>query len=188
MIARLAFSVALAVAATPAFAAEQVPHIVLRKASSAAPPPQSESLCTENERSLYSCTMGKKLLSICASNDLSKSTGYLQYRFGRIDHLELQYPAEKVHPRGLFSLSFAGGGAKASFARLQFFNSGHKYTVIAYSSAGDDWAYGVEIKSPTGGARYLSCAEVPVANSNFPYLQRASLTNIDEPPESHVLR
>lgn len=185
---RVAFAIVLAVAATPIFAVNQAPHIVLRKASSAAPPPQSVSLCTETERSLYACTMGKKLLSICASNDLSKSAGYLQYRFGRIDHLELQYPIEKLHPRGLFSLSFAGGGAKASFARLQFFNFGHKYTVIVYSSAGDDWAYGVEIKGPTGGARYLSCAEIPVANSNFPYLQRAGLTDIDEPPESHVLR
>lgn len=149
-------------------------------------PPQSATLCTQGETAVFSCTMGKKLLSVCASDDLSKSAGYLQYRFGRAGQIELQYPTERLHPLRLFSLSFAGGSAKSSLKRLQFFNAEHRYIISAYSSSADDWAYGVEITAPDGNSRYLSCAGVPVANENLHRLQNLGLPDISEPPRSHV--
>jgi len=61
------------------------------------------------------CSLGKKMVSVCASNDFSASSGYLQYRFGQKDTLELAFPnlaesaraSQSVQAR---TLMFAGGG------------------------------------------------------------------------------
>ena len=76
----------------------------------------AESLCNAQEQVIFSCSLGKKMVSVCASNDFSASSGYLQYRFGQKDALELAFPnltesapaSQSVQAR---TLMFAGGGA-----------------------------------------------------------------------------
>jgi len=38
--------------------------------------------CQADEQIIFSCSFGKKMVSVCASNDFSVNKGYLQYRFG----------------------------------------------------------------------------------------------------------
>ena len=69
--------------------------------------------CKVNEMVVYSCSTGSHILSLCASPDISKNQGYLQYRYGLRGKPELVYPETFQHPAGLFkpgNLMFSGGG------------------------------------------------------------------------------
>lgn len=59
----------------------------------AAPP----SLCSSSERIYFSCVTkpGHRLLSLCGSHSMTKTSGYLQYRFGRSGKVELEYPSKR---------------------------------------------------------------------------------------------
>src|SRR5437588_4338262 len=83
--------------------------------------------CNAKEIVVYSCSTGSHVLSICASPDISKDQGYLQYRYGLRGKLELVYPERLQHPAGLFNpgnLMFSGGGGKY----LHFKKEGYTYT------------------------------------------------------------
>src|SRR5437868_6678757 len=47
-------------------------------------PLQTNSLCAKSEHIIFSCVLKRtaKIVSLCASPDLDKERGYLQYRFG----------------------------------------------------------------------------------------------------------
>ncbi len=61
-------------------------------ACAASPPPPS--LCNQGEQVVFNCAVGKKSLSFCASGQLTKASGTLQYRFGRPNAVELTFPAD----------------------------------------------------------------------------------------------
>jgi len=87
--------------------------------------------CQSDEVPVVSCSVGKKILSLCASNDLSQNSGYLQYKFGIKDKIEFIYPKEKIHPKGIFiygSQMLIGGGADY----VKFKNSNIQYLVYSY--------------------------------------------------------
>jgi hypothetical protein len=52
------------------------------------------TLCQPDEQVLFSCHVKYKdrIVSLCGSKDLAAAKGYLQYRFGAPDKIELQYP------------------------------------------------------------------------------------------------
>lgn len=86
-------------------------------------------LCQPDEQVIFGCEIKHKLLSVCTSADVSKTSGYVQYRFGKPGKVELNYPAAKVAPQGKFFLSsavFNGGGANI----IRFNNSGYEYLVF----------------------------------------------------------
>ena len=89
------------------------------------------SLCTQDEKIVYSCaTSATRFLSICASKDLSKNVGYLQYRFGPSGKPDLVFPETPRHPAGIFTpgtLSFSGGGG----AYFRFAKAPYVYTVFS---------------------------------------------------------
>ncbi len=64
---------------------------------------QPESLCDE-EKILFSCPLRstQKWVSVCASADVSKTAGYLQYRFGTAGAIELAYPADRAQSQTQF--------------------------------------------------------------------------------------
>jgi hypothetical protein len=87
------------------------------------------TLCHTNETVVFSCATGTHFLSICASPNLSKEAGYLQYRYGSKDKLELVYPTTPQPPTGLFvpfEQMYSGGFG--SF--VQFKNNNYTYTVF----------------------------------------------------------
>lgn len=65
---------------------------------------QANSLCAQTEQIIFSCQVkssGKtkgfaKLASLCASTDLDKEHGYLQYRFGLPGKVELEFPESRT--------------------------------------------------------------------------------------------
>lgn len=56
----------------------------------------SQTLCKKDETDYFSCVASgsKKIISICGniSDDPKFGDSWVQYRFGRIDHVEMNYP------------------------------------------------------------------------------------------------
>jgi hypothetical protein len=58
---------------------------------------QPNTLCAKDERVIFSCPLRRpaKIVSVCAAKNLTKETGYLQYRFGLPGKIELEFPKER---------------------------------------------------------------------------------------------
>ncbi len=73
---------------------------------------RANSLCSQTEHIIFSCrvrrlrsrvgTSSGKIASLCASPDLDKDRGYLQYRFGLPGRVELEYPRSREGTQQLF--------------------------------------------------------------------------------------
>lgn len=86
-------------------------------------------LCKADEQVVFGCHSKGKMISLCASSDVSASKGYLQYRFGKPGNIELAYPAQQEPPKGNFWHSFepySGGYSE----RVRFENSKVQYVVF----------------------------------------------------------
>jgi hypothetical protein len=76
---------------------------------------QRNSLCAQTEHIIFSCltkSAGKqsksavrKIASLCASPDLTRERGYLQYRYGLPGKIELQFPDSKSATQKMFLYS-----------------------------------------------------------------------------------
>jgi hypothetical protein len=82
------------------------------------------SLCKPDEQTIWSCNKGEKAYSVCASGDLGSSSGYMQYRAGKSSDIELIYPKDLEHPKGVFVFSIQPRGTS-----LAFENEGFEYIV-----------------------------------------------------------
>jgi hypothetical protein len=95
-----------------------------------------KSLCNTGEAVVFSCSTGKKIISVCASENLSANSGYVHYRFGAKEKIELSFPDNQSHP-SLYvtsgNLMYSGGGG----AYMRFNNGAYSYVV--YSGMGKGW-------------------------------------------------
>lgn len=84
------------------------------------------TLCQPHEEVYFSCPIDGKVLSVCASGNISPDNGYVQYRFGKIGKIELEYPEKPYPPRKLFSISDILEG-NLSFTHLKFDSGRYHY-------------------------------------------------------------
>lgn len=136
----------------------------------------TESLCNAQEQVIFSCSLGKKTVSVCASNDFSANSGYLQYRFGKKDALELAFPdlaesalaAQSVQAR---TLMFSGGGG----GYLRFIKGQHHY--IVYTAIGKGWGAkdGVAVEKNNQLITNLECQDIPVSKLSEEFFMRTGL-------------
>lgn len=137
------------------------------------------SLCTADERIAFSCAVGRKVASLCASADLSKTTGYVQYRYGRPGKIEMTYPQDKVHPSAVFKwgvLGFAGGGTDY----YRFSNEGYDYVV--YSGMGRGWTQeGIVVEKSGKRLQSLVCKGDALDGENWKVMYSAGIPKIDDP-------
>ena len=91
-------------------------------AAARAAPAEPRFLCSADEQVVFGCALGnKKQVSVCASPQMTATTGYLQYRYGTPAKVELAFPAERKPPKGLFffaNTGFSGGGASELHFRI----------------------------------------------------------------------
>ncbi len=116
--------------------------------------------CMQQEQVVFSCSLGKKTVSVCASNDLSVNKGYLQYRIGQINATpELILPAaiDARHTIKARTLMFSGGGG----GYLRFINGSYHY--IVYTAIGKGWGVkdGVAVEKDGRLIVNLSCQDIP---------------------------
>ena len=99
------------------------------------------SHCTANERTIFACTTGKKVLSICASKDFSSSSGYVQYRFGPKGSPELSWPPMEDRSRKDIETG-QERSARDLVSHLRFKKGNYHYIVFD--------AFGADIESKAG--------------------------------------
>ena len=91
---------------------------------------QSNSLCAKDERIIFSCPIKRsaKIISVCASKDLTSDRGYIQYRFGLPAKVELEFPKERAGSQQKFQYSHYFR-AKVDLTEISFTVNGYEYQV-----------------------------------------------------------
>lgn len=87
--------------------------LFLAMKSAGATAPIDKGLCRGGEQVVFSCFVAAKTASVCASDHVSKESGYMQYRFGTTAHADMLYPKSRdLAHRHFFisSVTYAGGG------------------------------------------------------------------------------
>jgi len=98
--------------------------------ASAEPPRETNTLCAADERVIFSCALKQpaKIVSVCASKDLTSDKGYLQYRFGLPGKVELEFPQDRTNTQKQFEYSHYFR-ARVDMTEINFTVNG----VISYS-------------------------------------------------------
>ncbi|MDO8729330.1 MAG: hypothetical protein Q7K26_05635 [bacterium] len=86
---------------------------------------QNSSLCGAEENVVFSCSAKHKIVSLCATKELTAKYGQLIYRYGQYNQTpELTYANELNLPGKVFSTYFEnwskGGYAAVTFSRGEF--------------------------------------------------------------------
>jgi len=93
------------------------------------------TLCQPHEEIYFSCPVGEKIISMCASGNISPNNGYVQYRYGVPDHIELQFPDKPYPPRRLFKIVDIYAG-NLNFIHIGFRLGGYDYVIYQGSPSG----------------------------------------------------
>ena len=103
---------------------------VLCSAVATAADAPTPSHCSASEAVLFSCRIkgSAKILSLCGSRQLSKDTGYLQYRFGPPKAVELAFPKERENSLSQF-LYLHYFRYQVDQTSVSFRNSGYTYSI-----------------------------------------------------------
>ncbi|SEQ39149.1 hypothetical protein SAMN05421510_10461 [Nitrosomonas ureae] len=134
------------------------------------------SHCQIQEQVIFSCSVGEKTVSVCASKNFSAHSGYLQYRFGSLGMSELIFPAMNASdPVTQFIRArtwiFAGGGG----GYLRFINGQYHY--IVYTAIGKGWGTkdGVAVEKNHQVITNLECQNVPISEISEDFFTRTGL-------------
>lgn len=133
------------------------------------------TLCGPDEQAFFDCQLkgSAKQLSLCGSRSLTQDSAYLQYRFGRLGALELEFPRERVGSLRQFHLAHYIR-PQVDRTELEFSNGGYRYTLfddydgeqkparrsrgISVTGPGDT-AKTVDLVCGTGGVSHLNTLE-----------------------------
>jgi hypothetical protein len=148
-------SIVLSESPTPSLAAD--PSVINNTNNNSAIPSESavtesvdQYLCTENEDILISFPIAdsNKIASVCISKN---QQGYIVYRFGTKDKIELEYPEQNEDSWKKFTYSYylRGGGTAnegLDLNYLDFENDGYIYEIYEeYSSENDKTFIGIKV-------------------------------------------
>ena len=88
------------------------------------------TLCARDERVIFSCPIKRpaKIVSVCASKDLTSERGYIQYRFGLPAKVELEFPKERNGSQQKFQYSHYFR-ARVDLTEISFTINGYEYQV-----------------------------------------------------------
>jgi hypothetical protein len=92
---------------------------------------QPNTLCAKDERVIFGCwlTRPAKIVSLCASKDLTSETGYLQYRFGLPARIELEFPKDRQGTQEKFEYTHYFR-ARFELNEINFTTDGVNYSVF----------------------------------------------------------
>ncbi|CAK0747807.1 conserved exported hypothetical protein [Gammaproteobacteria bacterium] len=136
----------------------------------------TDSHCTRQEKTIFSCSLGKKIVSVCASQDISSTTGYLHYRFGPKTAPEFIFPTSSTPSYRsnirAQTLMFSGGGG----SYLRFING--QYNYIVYTAIGKGWGTkdGVAVEKNGKLLTNLKCQDAPISALGEDFFTLAGLT------------
>lgn len=96
---------------------------------------EEKDLCAPFEEIYFSCPVGHKVISVCASGNISPENGYVQYRIGRPGRVEFQYPKMPDPPRRNFAISDISGG-NLNIVHLKFKSGSYNYVLYQGNVSG----------------------------------------------------
>lgn len=108
-------------------------------------PLQPNTLCARTERVIFACVLRRpaKIVSVCASKDLTRDTGYVQYRFGSPAKIELEYPKDRTGTQQKFAYTHYMR-ALVDLNEINFSVDGVDYSVIDDYNAEEKPAQSIE--------------------------------------------
>jgi len=125
------------------------------------PKPQPQSHCVTGERNYLSCSLGKKVLSVCTQGSGEEMT--VQYRFGALGKVEKKAPDPALPVAQAVTggrVMFSGGGG----LWLRF-KSGD-VTYVVFSGIGRGWeSEGVAVEKDGKEIARLQCKSAPFSDS-----------------------
>lgn len=130
---------------------------------------QRNSLCARDERVIFSCPIRKpaKIVSLCASRNLTADQGYLQYRFGVPGKVELEFPKDRTGTQQKFQYMHYFR-ARFDLTEISFNLDGYEYQITDdYNGEGkpEQIIQGVSVKAPGKEKETsLSCRTKPKAD------------------------
>ena len=129
---------------------------------------------------MFSCSTGRKTVSVCATPDLSASAGSVQYRFGLRGAPELVFPPAGADWRKVTRgavLTFAGGGG----SYLAFANGPYRYVV--YTAIGRGWGTKAGVTVEKNGKRVATfpCKEKETSELGPDLFAKAGIAEDTEP-------
>ncbi|WP_156432240.1 hypothetical protein [Burkholderia latens] len=93
------------------------------------------TLCQPHEEIYFSCPVGGKIVSLCASGNISPNNGYVQYRFGAVNRIELQFPGKPYPPNGYFEISDVYFG-NLDYVHVKFKSGIYNYVIYQGDRSG----------------------------------------------------
>jgi hypothetical protein len=92
---------------------------------------QRNTLCAKDERIIFSCVTKRaaKIVSLCASKDLTGARGYLQYRFGVPGKIELEFPRDRKGTQEKFQYTHYFR-ARFDLTEINFTINGYAYQIF----------------------------------------------------------
>jgi heat shock protein HslJ len=126
------------------------------------------SLCGTDEQIIFSCRLKRpaKIVSFCASPDLQRDRGYLQYRFGLPGRIELEYPEDHQGTQERFEYTHYFR-YQVDLTEINFSIEGNRYQIFdAYNGEEKPRViqYGVTITPPTRESVSYHCRTKPRAD------------------------
>jgi hypothetical protein len=94
------------------------------RAEAAQAPAPRGSLCAVGEQVIFSCGMGRKMVSVCGGR---ATAPHAQYRFGAPGNIELAYPGPGQSGLSYAREMYSGGGA----LQIRFSTGGYDYAVYS---------------------------------------------------------
>lgn len=93
-----------------------------------------KTLCESSETIYFSCNLesSNKIVSVCASRNSDPSHGYVKYRFGNLNKIDIEYPDKDVTPINVFRMTDASEGSMNGL-HLKFIKNGYTYVVSSQS-------------------------------------------------------
>lgn len=130
---------------------------------------QPGTLCEKGERIIFSCPVKRpaKIVSLCASKDLTSEAGYLQYRFGLPGKIELEFPKDRTGTQQKFQYSHYFR-AQVDLTEISFTNNGYEYQITDDYNGEEKPAQSIQGVSITAPGKpkevSLSCRTKPKAD------------------------
>jgi hypothetical protein len=134
------------------------------------------SLCSPAETTVFSCSLvSGKIVSLCASPDLSRDAGYLQYRLGHGPaSIEMQYPRTPVPASSAFKYlqeyAARGGTSAVSFRVGRF-----RYSLFRTTSAFGFNGAGVIVDRAQRRVAYTRCDDKTIVTDSDRFYQLSGL-------------
>ena len=138
--------------------------------------------CEPGETVVFSCSMGKKTASVCASSNHGPSEGYLQYRFGALGNVEMTYPAKKEHPKDLFTAFYAtpvmDDGSRAMVVSLEFGVNDYGYEITTLAKT-DTSTTELSVTKAGKNLATLKCLPQSIIRADLSYMDVLTSFGLD---------